>query len=195
MKCAESYPDGSYQECQLDLGHRGDHEYVGIKWARLEPAEPNEAVAELLENSIPARVYGVNERSYPVLVEATTTYVVWVDAETEDDALAYWADDPTDLRLDGLTAIDGSLEIQRLDRWQRQDAFRSRQQQQGIGPRIACPDCGALAMLREWHHKPLRKCHGPIEWRETRSDCLEWRYRREFKPAAPVHAARKQVAS
>ena len=39
MKCNEPYPQGSYEECQLDLGHRGDHEYFGKKWARPEPAE------------------------------------------------------------------------------------------------------------------------------------------------------------
>lgn len=39
MKCEESYPQGSYEECQLDLGHRGDHEYLGGD-AGTEPALP-----------------------------------------------------------------------------------------------------------------------------------------------------------
>ena len=52
MKCDEPYPQGSYEECQRDLGHRGDHEYFGKKWARPEPAEPDPDVEAILDRAI-----------------------------------------------------------------------------------------------------------------------------------------------
>lgn len=193
MKCDESlFRDGetySSRNCQLELGHRGAHEYFGEKYPRPRASGGMSLdVLSHLEETLPPRIYDIDERSYPVMVEVTTRYVVWVDAESEDKALAYWADDPTELDLKGETVIDGDLEVQRLDRFSAQDAFASRHHGRKIGPEIACPGCGALAMRREWFHNPMRKCHGPIEWRETKATNLQWRYRREFK-ATPAYEA------
>jgi hypothetical protein len=190
MKCASPYPDGSYQECQLDLGHSGQHTYPGLKWPRLEPAELDPAIADLLDETMPPRTWGVDERSYPVVVVATTVYIKWVDAESEDKALAYWADDPTDLGLDNADSIDCSLEIQRPDQWQRQDALRATRLENKVGPLVKCPGCDAQALRREWMHNPLRKCHGPIEWRQIGNG----RAYREYR-STPVHYARQAVSA
>lgn len=195
MKCSEPYPGGSYQECQRDLGHSGKHDYLGTTWSRPAAAEPNPEVADLLERSVPPRTFGVDERSYPIVVVETRTHIVWVDAESEDQALAYWADDYCDLNLDSADTIDGDLEFQRPDRWQRQEAAQHRHHGKTVGPQIACPDCGAVDVRREWFHNPYRKCHGPIEWRQTNAAKLQWRYRREFKATPAFDAARKQVAA
>lgn len=190
MKCAELYPDGSYQECQRDLQHRGDHEYVGITWARPEPAEPDPDVERLLEESLPPRSYGINERSYPIVVEQTTVHVIWVEGDTEDEALAYWADDDGDLNLDGTNVIDASREFRRPDEFERQDAMRSNRLESGIGPLVQCPDCGNQAFRRVWYHDPYRKCHGPIAWRTPGFG----RPMREFQ-ATPVRDAARQAVS
>ncbi|MFE3657215.1 hypothetical protein [Streptomyces sp. NPDC059165] len=200
MKCDEPlFEDGekhSSRGCQLELGHSGAHEYFGKKYARPRASgELSLDVISHLEDAIPATAWGVNERSYPVMVEATSRYVVWVDAESEDEALAYWADDPTELDLKGEMVIDGELEVQRLDRFAAQDAFQSRHHGQKIGPQIACPGCGVLAMRREWYHDPMRKCHGPIKWRESNSPSLRYRYSREIQAAPVYDAARKAVAA
>ncbi|MFJ3949035.1 hypothetical protein ACIPXV_03050 [Streptomyces libani] len=166
MKCAEPYPEGTYQECQRDLGHSGRHDYLGTKWSRPEPAEPDHDVAELLERSQPPRTWGVDERSYPVVVVETVTRIVWVDAESEDEALAYWDDDYADLDLKSSDVVDGYLEFQRPDEFQRQDALQHRHHGQKIGPELQCPDCRTLSFTRDAYHDPYRRCHGPITWRQ-----------------------------
>lgn len=190
MKCASPYPEGSYQECQRDLGHSGLHEYLGTTWPRLEPAELDPAIADLLAETMPPRTWGVDERSYPVVVVESRTHIVWVDAESEDEALAYWADDYADLRLDHSTVIDGDLDFQRPDQWQRQDALKATRLENRFGPLVKCPGCDAEAFRREWMHNPLRKCHGPIEWRKA----YNGRAYREYR-STPVHTAREQVAA
>jgi hypothetical protein len=191
MKCASPYPDGSYQECQLLLNHPGQHTYPGLKWPRLEPAEMDPDIADLLAETMPPRTYGVDERSFPVVVVETTTRIVWVDAETEDEALAYWADDYCDLHLDNANVLNSDLEFERPDRFQREDAMASAGHgRRKVGPEIACPGCGHLAFEREWFHDPFRKCHGPIEWRTT----LRGHQLRNYR-STPVHNARQQVAA
>ena len=189
MKCSDPYPEGSYEECQLDLGHAGQHEYVGTTWARLQPKALDPDVASLLEETKPPRTWGVDERKYPVVVTETITRVIWVAAESEDEALGYWEDDYADLDLKDADVIDGSLEFERPDEFQRQEAAEHRHHRQKIGPQIACPGCGELAFRREWFHDPYRKCHGPIEWREYFRGP-----RREFK-ATPVFDATGQAVA
>ncbi|UOB09138.1 hypothetical protein MQE23_08740 [Streptomyces sp. HP-A2021] len=190
MKCEESYPQGSYEECQLDLGHRGDHEYFGKKWARPEPAEPNEDVDVLLSRAVrEARAWGTEERSYPVVIERTQTYVIWVDADCEDSALKNAADDSWEIDTSKEMPIDGSDLVRRLDKFERTEAFRSEIGSE-YGPRIQCPDCGRSSFRREWFHNPMRKCHGPIEWDETQAPSPRYRWYRKQQAHAGAGVAR-----
>jgi hypothetical protein len=195
MKCGEPMPGGSYQTCDRDLKHSGDHGYLRDRWPRLQPAEPNEDVREFLEDAIPANAWGVDERSYPIIVTETVTRVLWVDAENEDKALAYWADGGDFPSLENTEVLDGYLEFDRPDEFQRQEAFRAKRFEAKIGPLVPCPDCGKQAFRREWMHDPMRKCHGPIEWRETPSKDPRFRWRREYKSTPAYDAVRKQVAA
>lgn len=179
MKCEESYPQGSYEECQLDLGHRGDHEYFDKKWPRLVPAEPNEDITDLLDRADrETRAWGTDERSYPVVIERTLTYVVWVDADCEDNALQDAAYEPWEIDTDKETPIDGSDLVRRLTGFERTETFRSEIGYE-YGPRIECPGCGRSSFRRMWYHNPLRKCHGPIVWEETRAPNPRYRWCRK----------------
>ena len=183
MNCDEQlYSDGddySYRDCQLKLGHEGPHEYFGEKFARPVPSgELDPKVADLIQKAADKRrVWGLDERQWPIVVEVTSVYVIKAPGETEDEALAYWDDGGDFPDLDGEQAIDGSYEIRRADKYQR-DSLRS---YTGFGPLIACPDCGKQAMRRSWLHNPLRKCHGPIKWRESKAPSLHYRYSREVQ--------------
>jgi hypothetical protein len=197
MKCGETKPGSSYQTCDRDLKHSGDHAYLGDRWPRPELAEPDLDVDVLLSRAArEAGAWGVEQRSFPIVVTETITRVIWVEAETEDQALAYWGEDPSEMPSGG-EVLDGSLEFERPDNWQRQAAFRSRVNrfESKIGPLVPCPDCGAEAFRREWIHNPMRKCHGPIEWRETPSNNPRFQWRREFKSTPAFDAAREQVAA
>ena len=92
MKCGEPMPDSSYATCDGQLKHRDDHGYLGQRWPRIQPNEPDWEVQELLDNQTPRDAWGVMERSFPIIVTETVTRVLWVDAESEDQALAYWGD-------------------------------------------------------------------------------------------------------
>ncbi|MFS8200516.1 hypothetical protein ACLVWQ_17740 (plasmid) [Streptomyces sp. CWNU-52B] len=189
MKCGEPNPSKTFADCDLELKHRDDHSYLGQRWPRVQPSEPDWDVQELLDDQTPRNAWGVMERSFPIIVTETVTRVVFVTAETEDQALAYWGDDPTDLSLDGSEVLDGSLEFERPDRWQRQDAFRAKRFESKIGPLVVCPGCGAEAFRREWMHNPMRKCHGPIEWRENPSAKPRYRWRREHRSTPAFDAS------
>ncbi|GHI91315.1 hypothetical protein [Streptomyces olivaceus] len=165
MKCGEPMPGGIYQNCDQELKHTGGHAYLRDRWPRVEPAAPDWDVQELLEDATPATAWGVNERSFPIVVTETITRVLWVDAETEDEALAYWADDYCDIPLKSADIIDGYLDFERPDEHQRTEAFRANRAEQRIGPLVPCPDCGRQDFRRAWFHDPYRKCHGPIRWR------------------------------
>lgn len=196
MKCGEPKPGSSYATCDSDLKHRGDHTYLNDRWPRVQPAEPDEDVDVLLSRAArEAGAWGVEERSFPIVVTETVVRVIWVQAENEDQALAYWGDDPTDMPSGG-EALDFSFEFERPDRWQREAAFRSRVNriESKIGPLVSCPDCGAEAFRREWIHNPMRRCHGPIEWRETQSTNPEYRWRREYR-STPVGGIREAVTA
>lgn len=192
MKCNEPYPEGSYEECRLDLGHRGDHEYFDKKWARPEPAEPDPAVEALLDRAISeARVWGVEERKFPVVIERTLTYVYWVDADCEDDALKNAADDSWEIDLAKEQPIDGSDHVRRLDEFERRDAFQSEMGYE-FGPKLPCPDCGRFSFRREWYHDPYRKCHGPIAWHKNPGALRAYR---KTQTTPHFDAARKAVAA
>ncbi|MFE7105588.1 hypothetical protein ACFU98_10820 [Streptomyces sp. NPDC057575] len=153
MKCAEQlYNDGekySSRDCQLQLGHAGHHEYVGQKYPRPVPAEPDADVADLIEQAARERgVWGLDEMQWPIVVEVTSVYVIKVPGATEDEALQAW-DNGDYPDLDGEQAIDGGFEIRRVDRWQRGSLTGA-----PIGPEIACPGCGTLAMRREFKAAP-----------------------------------------
>ncbi|MGW1949941.1 hypothetical protein ACWCRC_37250 [Streptomyces sp. NPDC001940] len=191
MQCGETKPGDSWRTCDRDLEHNGDHRYLNDRWARPEPADPDWDVHSLLEEAIPATAWGTEERSYPVIVTETITRVLWVDAENEDKALAYWGDDWSDIPLKDAEVLEGDLEFARPDKYQRQDAFRANRQEQKIGPLIACPDCGSEAFRRAWFHSPYRKCHGPIAWK-TSGIGRPWR---EFQQTPVFDAARAKAAA
>lgn len=185
MKCGEPNPGKTYADCDLELKHRGDHSYLGQRWPRVQPAEPDLDVDVLLSRAArEAGVWGVEERSFPIIVTETVTRVLWVVAETEDQALAYWGEGGDYPRLDDTEVLDGCLEFERPDQWQRQSAFRANRFEQKIGPLVPCPDCGAEAFRREWIHNPMRKCHGPIQWRLGGHGKLMREYR-----STPMHDA------
>jgi len=195
VKCGEPKPGGSYETCDKDLKHSGDHGYYSSRWPRLQPAEPDLDVDVLLSRAArEAGRWGVEERSFPIVVTETIVRVVWVEAETEDQALAYWGEDPSELPSGG-EVLDGSFEFERPDQWQRQAAFRANRFESKIGPLVPCPDCGVEAFRREWLHNPMRKCHGPIEWRETQNSNPRWRWHREYRSTPVYDAARQAVAS
>jgi hypothetical protein len=166
MKCGEPMPGSSYQTCDRDLKHSGDHAYLNQRWPRPVLAGPDWEVQEFLEDTIPATAYGIEERSYPIVVTETVTRIIWVDAESEDKALAYWGEDPSEApsSLKDAEVLDGYLEYERPDKYQRREAFRAHRFEQKIGPLIQCPDCGKDSFRRAWFHDPYRKCHGPIQW-------------------------------
>ncbi|MGW6454993.1 hypothetical protein ACWF94_03560 [Streptomyces sp. NPDC055078] len=187
MRCDEPlFNEGenhSTRDCQLDLGHAGDHDYFGTRYPRPVGAEPDPAVAELIEAAAErAGAWGLDEMQWPIAVEVTSIYVIKAPGATEDEALKYWSDgDYPD--LDGEQAIDGSLIVRRADTHEQGSMLGA-----PFGPMVACPGCGRLAMRREWYHKPLRRCHGPIEWLESRAPRLSYRYSRNHR-ATPAHAA------
>jgi len=194
MKCGEPKPGSTYQTCDKDLFHSGNHTYLGDRWPRVVPDGLDEDVDVLLSRAArEAGRWGVEERSFPIVVTETVTRVIWVEAEDEDHALAYWGDDPTDLPSGG-EALDFSVEFERPAPWQRQAAFTPNRIESKIGPLVACPGCGAVALRREWLHNPMRKCHGPIEWRETQNSNPRWRWRREYT-STPVGGARAEVSA
>ncbi|MFF8458550.1 hypothetical protein ACF06T_28930 [Streptomyces albidoflavus] len=186
MNCNEPMPGGTYKECDRKLLHEGAHSYLGETWPRLV-LEVNEEIADLIAEAAGPMVapWELNERRYPVIVERTTTYVVWQEAESEDEALATLEDDyEIDLTHD--MAINGSQEVRRLDQWERRDATVADGQR--IGPKIQCPDCGRLAFARSWFHDPLRRCHGPIEWVQHSPTSRPYRGNRQ----TPAHVGAQQ---
>ncbi|MFK0179652.1 hypothetical protein ACIQVR_27200 [Streptomyces xanthochromogenes] len=194
MNCGEPKPGGVYETCDQDLRHADDHAYLNQRWPRLVPAEPDWKIAELLDAAVPADSWGIEERSFPIMVVETVTKVIWIDAEDEDHALAYWGADWSDIPLEDAHVIESCLDLRRPDKWELDVAFEARRHGAKIGPQIACPDCGRLAFHREWMHDPMRKCHGPIEWRETKAPLPALRYRREFR-ATPVYGVARQVVA
>lgn len=189
MNCDEPKPGDSWRTCDKDLKHAGDHRYLNQTWPRPVPNEPDPDVEALLDRTRPARTWGVDERRFPIVVIETVTRVLWVDAETEDDAIAYWVRDHTDIELDSAQVLDGELEFRRLDEFERSGLIGS-----PMGPMIACPECGDRAMSRSWYHNPLRKCHGPIVWTETKAPNPRYRWRRKFQ-ATPIGGTREAVAA
>ncbi|MGW6602894.1 hypothetical protein [Streptomyces sp. NPDC055036] len=92
MNCAEPlYVPGeaySSRDCQLKLGHTGDHEYFGQKFPRPEPNEPDLDVKDLIEAGAQARrTWGMDEKQWPIVVEVTNVYAIHAPGATEDEAL------------------------------------------------------------------------------------------------------------
>lgn len=160
MKCGEPKPGNGWRECDIDNPtHPGDHSYLGQTWPRLVPAEPDWDVNEVLEDTAPRGAWGLAERDYYIAFEVTNVYLVKVTGESEDQALKQHDDYCDFPDFSHESAIDGSVEVRRPEQHERVSLTGA-----PIGPVIACPGCGALAMSRSWYHRPLRKCHGPIEW-------------------------------
>lgn len=164
MKCGEPKPGDSWRSCELELKHTGKHRYLNETWPRPVPNEPDPDVEDLLDHTRPANAWGLEERRFPIVVVETTTRVLWVDGENEDDALAYWADDWSDIPLKEADVINGDLEFRRLEEFERQDLRRSSRAESKIGPLVRCPGCAKEGFQRAWFHDPYRKCHGPIQW-------------------------------
>ncbi|MFJ3878008.1 hypothetical protein ACIPW5_11165 [Streptomyces sp. NPDC090077] len=166
MKCSETNPNETYQECQKELKHSGDHEYYSHRWPRPEPAGLDEDVEDALlaaEHRVPQHLqWSLHKREYLVAFEVTTTYLVRVSAKSEDDALNRYADYCDYPNFANEDAVDGSVEARRLTEWERSDHEHSQQ----LGPEIACPSCGRLSMHPRWFHDPYKKCHGPIQWKQ-----------------------------
>lgn len=167
MNCAEPHPDRTYAGCDKELKHRGDHGYFGEYWPRVKPFRGDWDINELLDDATPRDMYDVMERSFPVVVTETTVRVIWVEAESEDDALGRhedgWDDDIRDAQV-----LDSSLEFSRPDRFQRSDAmiYAANRSDSRIGPLLACPDCGHQGFRRHRIlHNPWRKCHGQFTFR------------------------------
>ncbi|WP_030024849.1 hypothetical protein [Streptomyces monomycini] len=173
MKCDEPlFQDGSdysSYDCVLELRHTGAHEDArGRKYPRAVGLGLDEDINDLIADRHPTHaLWDLDEREYPIVVETVTRYVLWVSAPSEDDALAYYADDPTDISLNGEVVIDGSIEVQRMDRFDFPEALATRHHGEKVGPKLQCPDCKALSFTRTTIHNPYRRCHGPITitWR------------------------------
>lgn len=173
MKCDEPYEGNEFEGCLKELGHAGDHERFRTRWPRPVPAgELSDEVLAL----IPSR-YDIDERDYYLVFEVTSVYLIKVTGESEDDALKQYSDyaDMPDFSRE--SPIDGDVSVRRPTQYER-----SMNTGAPIGPVIACPDCGKQAMTRSWYHDPYRKCHGPIEWRETRASSPSWRWSRKHEP-------------
>lgn len=182
MKCDEPYKGNDFEGCMKELGHPGDHERFGTSWPRPRPAGD---LSDDILDLIPQPQFG-DERQYFIAFEVTNVYLIPVSAESEDDALQQyddWVDLPDFSRE---TAIDGDVTV-------RRPTYSDRLSLTGapIGPKIACPDCGKLAMQRSWFHNPMRKCHGPIEWTETRAPSPRYRWSRKHQ----AHAGYGQAVS
>lgn len=176
MKCDEPYEGDDFTGCMKELGHAGDHEHFGTRWPRPVPSgELSDRVLKLLPGG-----WGHDERQFYLAFEVTEVYLVPVTAESEDEALDMYGDGSDLPDLSRHQAINGDVSVRRPSLDERADMTGS-----PIGPKIACPGCGELAMSRSWYHRPLRKCHGPIEWRETSNTNPRWRWRREHK-STPV---------
>lgn len=182
MNCGEQIPDDKYisYDCVKEIGHPGAHESSsGRRLPRPVPSGDAEEALALIDRAAGPRRWDLNEREFYVKFSVTNVYMIKVTAESEDAALNQYSDycDLPDFHRE--SPIDGDVEIERPDKHDRLMLTGA-----PIGPKIACPDCGALAMSRGWYHKPLRKCHGPIEWVETRSRSPRHQWRRKF-PDAP----------
>ncbi|MFD9152266.1 hypothetical protein ACFWDF_34545 [Streptomyces diastaticus] len=186
MKCNEPMPNGSYRECDRELLHEGAHSYLGQTWPRLEP-EVNEEIADLIAKAAGPMVapWELNERRFPVIVERTTTYLMWQEAESEDEALAALEDD-YEIDLTHGMVITGDQEVRRPNQWERREATVAAGGR--LGPQLQCPDCGDLSFTRAWYHDPLRWCHGPIEWVQHSRTSRTYRQPRR----APVYVDAEQ---
>lgn len=190
MNCNEQIPDPQYTslsyDCAKEIGHLGAHESAsGRKLPRPIPSGDAEEALDLIDQAAGPRCWDLHERDFYVKFSVTNVYMIKISAESEDDALKRFADycDFPDFSQE--TPVDSSVEAERPDVYERLQVTGA-----PIGPQIACPDCGKLSMTRAWHHNPFRKCHGPIQWRDTGNQHLRWRYRRTFaNPSAPALVA------
>ncbi|MFG2328307.1 hypothetical protein ACGFMM_01640 [Streptomyces sp. NPDC048604] len=191
MKCGEPlFQDGetiSIYDCVRDLGHPGAHEDArGRKYPRPVPSGDAEEILDFIDRGVPRHQrWDLNEREYYVRFEVTNVYLVPVSAESEDAALRQYEDYSDFPDFSHEQAIDGGIEVSRPDRYDLDNLTGA-----PIGPQVACPDCGKLSMSRAWYHSPYRRCHGPIEWTETKSPSPRYRYRRAFPQGpTPVYEA------
>ncbi|MEE1819349.1 hypothetical protein PUR59_30585 [Streptomyces sp. SP18ES09] len=190
MKCAqELFEDGStisIYDCTRDLGHPGAHEDArGGLYARPEPRGEIDHVLAFIDSQAPQhRRWDLDDRDYYVKFEVTSVYLVKVSAESQDAALMQYEDGCDWPDFSREQAVDGSVEVRRPEHYDLSSLTGA-----PAGPKIACPDCGALAMRSAWYHSPYRRCHGPIEWTEVNAPNPRWRYRRKF-PQGPTPASR-----
>lgn len=172
MKCDEPFEGNEFEGCTEPLGHSGDHKRYNTRWSRPVPSgELSDDVLAL----IPER-WNSDERDFYLVFEVTNVYLIPVTATSEDAALKQYSDYSDFPDFNREQPIDGSVEVRRPT-----DYERTMNTGAPIGPMIACPGCGAEAMTRSWSHKPLRKCHGPIEWTETKAPNPRYRWSRKWQ--------------
>lgn len=91
-----------------------------------------------------------SDRAYPVVIEETRTYLVWVDAESAEDAVRSH-DQPWELVSD-VEPADADMSIRTVDQY---DVFSDLNRAQG--PVVACQECGQEATDPDpWAPKYIR---------------------------------------
>lgn len=89
------------------------------------------------------------ECQWPIVVEAVTEYIVWIDGDSPEAALAYAKDYP-----DIYEMLDsGSQEAS----WLRVEApswNEGSQRNEQYGPIELCATCGPIHVVSPWYHKP-----------------------------------------
>ena len=86
---------------------------------------------------------------YPIVVEAITEYVVWIGADSPEDALAIAKDDSCIYEmLNSRTQRDGWLRVE-APIWNE-----GSESQNEYGPIELCATCGPIPVVSRWYHKP-----------------------------------------
>lgn len=99
-------------------------------------------------------------RRWPVLVEATSYYVVWVEGDSQKDAVESIAGDPEWYELiNNKVAVDGSVDFSNPYHWHIENSGENDIQ----GPLL--PPCGTCEA------RPYRSQHAFIHWHKN--DCKE----------------------
>ncbi len=114
-----------------------------------EPLTVEEIVEEL----------DVPDTWYPVVLESTERRVVWVEAESQQQAYRYLRDEPWEL-WEGADPVDDGSSLVAIAPTKQSDepwystydehAYTSARELE-VGPTEACPECGATARERDHH--------------------------------------------
>jgi hypothetical protein len=110
----------------------------------------------------PLRAY--EQDRYPVIVDVTQRYVLWVEADDADDALTSVKDDGSWYeRLEGETEVTAWHEVSAPDRYD----IRTEVYGEPFGPARQCPECQrppyAVGVLHVVHHHDCSTFAVPAE--------------------------------